>query len=143
AATHGKPVVVDPKARDLSRYRGAMVITPNLKETAAAANSIIQSDEDLARCARILLEKIAPAALLVTRGESGMTLFEPERTIRHFPAILNEVADVTGAGDTVVGALSIALGIGFDLPTAAAIANVAAAAAVSHPGTWAVVCDEL
>jgi D-beta-D-heptose 7-phosphate kinase/D-beta-D-heptose 1-phosphate adenosyltransferase len=135
--------VVDPKALDFSRYRGATVITPNLKETAAAAREPAYLPLDAGHAASLLLRQIAPSALLVTRGEDGMSLFEPEKPERHLAAVVKEVADVTGAGDTVVAALAIALGVGFPLAEAAAIANIAAGVAVSHHGTWAVTADEL
>jgi D-beta-D-heptose 7-phosphate kinase/D-beta-D-heptose 1-phosphate adenosyltransferase len=143
AAKRGVPVVVDPKSRDLSRYKGARIVTPNLKETAAAAGEPIQSGEDLTRAAAMLLEKIAPSALLVTRGGDGMSLFEPGRREVHLPVLVNEVADVTGAGDTVVATLAVALGAGFELRDAAAMANIAAGVAVGHHGTWAVRRQEL
>ena len=143
AAKRGVPVVVDPKSQDLSRYRGARIVTPNLKEAAAAAGEPIQSDADLARVAAILLERIAPSALLITRGGEGMSLFEPGRKEVHLPVLANEVADVTGAGDTVAAALGVALGAGFELRDAAAMANIAAGVAVGHHGTWAVRRDEL
>lgn len=139
----GKPVVVDPKSPDLARYHGATVVTPNLKETAAAAGEPIETAEDLAHAVNRLLPRIAPSALLVTRGEDGMSLFEPRKAVRHLPALRNEVADVTGAGDTVVGVLAIALGLGLPLFDAASIANIAAGVAVGHPGTWAVRREEL
>jgi D-beta-D-heptose 7-phosphate kinase/D-beta-D-heptose 1-phosphate adenosyltransferase len=138
-----KPVVVDPKSRDLSRYRGATVVTPNLKETSAAAAIPVESSNDLFSAVELLLPRVAPSALLVTRGEDGMSLFERDREVRHLPALRNEVADVTGAGDTVVAVLALALGMGLDLFEAACIANIAAAVAVSHHGTWAVTRDEL
>jgi D-beta-D-heptose 7-phosphate kinase/D-beta-D-heptose 1-phosphate adenosyltransferase len=143
AAKRGIPVVVDPKSRDLTRYRGARIVTPNLKETAAAAGEPIDSGEDLARVAAMLLGKIAPSAMLVTRGAEGMSLFEPGRKEVHLPVLVNEVADVTGAGDTVVAMLAVALGAGFELRDAAAMANIAAGVAVGHHGTWAVRREEL
>jgi D-beta-D-heptose 7-phosphate kinase/D-beta-D-heptose 1-phosphate adenosyltransferase len=143
AAMRGVPVVIDPKSQDLSRYKGARIVTPNLKEAAAAAGESIQSGEDLARVAAILLEKISPSALLITRGADGMSLFEPGRKEVHLPVTVNEVADVTGAGDTVVATLAVALAAGFDLREAAAMANVAAGVAVGHHGTWAVNREEL
>lgn len=143
ATRRGLPVVVDPKALDFSRYRGATVITPNLRETAAAAREPVHLPLDAGRAASLLLPQIAPSALLVTRGEEGMSLFEPGQPERHLAAVVKEVADVTGAGDTVVAALAIALGAGFSLAEAAAIANIAAGVAVSHHGTWAVTADEL
>ncbi len=138
-----KPVVVDPKSRDLGRYRGATVVTPNLKETSAATGESIENPGDLERAVKLLLPKIAPSALLVTRGEHGMSLFEQGRTVRHLSALRNEVADVTGAGDTVAGVLAIGLGLGLTLFDAASIANIAAGIAVGHHGTWAVRCEEL
>jgi rfaE bifunctional protein kinase chain/domain len=137
------PVVVDPKSRDLTRYQCATVITPNLKETAAAAGEPIETAEDLTQAVDRLLPTIAPSAILVTRGEDGMSLFEQHRTPRHLAALRNEVADVTGAGDTVVGVLAIALGLGLTLFDAASVANIAAGVAVGHHGTWAVRREEL
>ncbi len=147
AALHALPVVVDPKSQDLGRYAGATVITPNLKETAAAAGAIIDS-HGLHAAVQVLLPRIGTSALLVTRGEDGMSLFEHAPvevsfSERHYPAMVNEVADVTGAGDTVVGLLAVALGAGLALGDAAAIANLAAGVAVSHHGTWAVSATEL
>lgn len=138
----GLPVVVDPKSRDLARYAGATVITPNLKETAAAAGAIIDS-QGLHAAVEVLLPQIGSSALLVTRGEEGMSLFEQATAERHYAAMVNEVADVTGAGDTVVGMLAVALGAGLLLRDAAAVANLAAGIAVSHHGTWAVSAAEL
>jgi D-beta-D-heptose 7-phosphate kinase/D-beta-D-heptose 1-phosphate adenosyltransferase len=137
------PVVVDPKSTDLSRYRGARIVTPNVKEAGAAAGEAIHSDADLARVAEMLLKKIAPSALLITRGAEGMSLFEQGRKELHLPVMVNEVADVTGAGDTVVATLAVALGSGFELREAAAMANLAAGVAVGHHGTWAVRREEL
>jgi rfaE bifunctional protein kinase chain/domain len=143
AEKRGVPVVVDPKSADLSKYRGARIVTPNVKEAAAAAGETIHSAADLARVAELLLRKIAPSALLITRGAEGMSLFEPGRKELHLPVTVNEVADVTGAGDTVVATLAVALGAGFELREAAAMANLAAGVAVGHHGTWAVRRDEL
>lgn len=142
ARERGLPVVVDPKSSDLARYRGAMVITPNLKETAAATGERLQN-LGLHAAVESLLPAIAPSSLLVTRGEEGMSLFEPGCEEWHLPAMVNEVADVTGAGDTVVGVLAVALGAGFNLREAAALANLAAGVAVGHHGTWAVSATEL
>jgi D-beta-D-heptose 7-phosphate kinase/D-beta-D-heptose 1-phosphate adenosyltransferase len=143
AARRGKPVVVDPKSRNLERYRGATVVTPNLKETGAAAGEAVGNSDELFHAVTQLLPRIAPSALLVTRGADGMSLFEPQRPARHLPALRNEVADVTGAGDTVVAVLAMALGMGLPLVDAAFIANVAAGVAVGHHGTWAVRHEEL
>jgi len=143
AQAQNKPVVVDPKSRNLGRYAGATVITPNLKETAAASAIPLEDAADLERAVDALLPRIAPSALLVTRGEDGMSLFAQDRRHHHLPALRNEVADVTGAGDTVVAAVAASLAMGLGLLEAACIANIAAAIAVSHHGTWAVSRDEL
>ena len=143
AVRMGKPVVVDPKSSELGRYAGATVITPNLKEAAAAAGAPLPDSASLIRAGAELLRRTAPSALLVTRGGEGMSLFEPGQL--HWPlAALNvEVADVTGAGDTVAAVLAAALGIGFSLREAATLANLAAGLAVRHAGTWAVQPGEL
>ena len=143
AAHRGKPVVVDPKSRDLTRYQGATVVTPNLKETGEAAGEPVNGAHQLTHAADLLLARIAPASLLVTRGEDGMSLFEPGRIPLHLPAEATEVADVTGAGDTVAAVLAVALGMGLALADAASIANLAAGVAVRHHGTWAVGREEL
>ncbi len=142
-AKAGIPVVVDPKSRDFARYRGATVITPNLKETAVAAGVPIHDSETLDPAAARLLPGIAPSALLVTKGGEGMSLFQPGHGPWHLPAIAVEVADVTGAGDTVAAILAISLALGFSLRDAASFANLAAGLAVRHPGTWAVQPQEL
>ena len=143
AAALDKPVVVDPKSRDLGRYRSATVITPNLKETATAAGEPIHDSTELAHAAARLMASIAPSSLLVTQGGEGMTLFEPGEQPHRIPAMPVEVADVTGAGDTVVAVLALALGMGVPLVEAAGLANMAAGLAVRHTGTWAVTRDEL
>ena len=143
AARSSKPVVVDPKSRDFGRYRGATVITPNLKETAAAAGDPVHNSDELNRAAMHLLGAIAPSALLVTRSGEGMSLFEQGKEVWQLPALAVEVSDVTGAGDTVAGILAITLALGFPLREAAGIANLAAGLAVRHPGTWAVQPQEL
>lgn len=143
ASKRGIPVVVDPKSRSLAHYKGAKIVTPNLKESSAATGEPIHSNEELARAAASLLEQIAPSALLVTRGADGMTLFEQGHREVHLPAVASEVADVTGAGDTVAATLAVALAAGLDVRDAAAMANIAAGVAVRHHGTWAVKREEL
>jgi D-beta-D-heptose 7-phosphate kinase/D-beta-D-heptose 1-phosphate adenosyltransferase len=143
AAKRGIPVVIDPKSRSLAHYKGAKIVTPNLKETSAAVGEPIYSTEDLSRAAAALLEQIAPSALLVTRGADGMTLFEQGHREVHLPAVATEVADVTGAGDTVAATLAVGLATGLEVRDAAAMANIAAGVAVRHHGTWAVRREEL
>jgi D-beta-D-heptose 7-phosphate kinase/D-beta-D-heptose 1-phosphate adenosyltransferase len=143
AAKRGIPVVIDPKSPSLAHYKGAKIVTPNLKETSAATGEPIHSNEDLSRAAAVLLDQIAPSALLVTRGADGMTLFEQGHREVHLPAVATEVADVTGAGDTVAATLAVALATGLEVRDAAAMANIAAGVAVRHHGTWAVRREEL
>ena len=143
AAKRGVPVVVDPKSSDLSRYKGARIVTPNLKEAIAAAGEPDDSGDDLARVAEVLLRKIAPSALLITRGAQRHVPVRARTQRTAFPSVVNEVADVTGAGDTVAATLAVALAAGFELRDAAAMANIAAGVAVGHHGTWAVRREEL
>ena len=141
-AAAGKPVVVDPKCRDFSRYRGATVATPNLLEARRAAG--FPDDEgDPPRCALRLLRALDGGALLITRGSEGMTLFRSRRPSHHIPACARAVFDVTGAGDTVVATLALALAAKFDLARAAGLANRAAGIAVGKLGAAPVTANEL
>jgi D-beta-D-heptose 7-phosphate kinase/D-beta-D-heptose 1-phosphate adenosyltransferase len=132
------PIVVDPKHRDLRVYAGATVLTPNLHELAAAAPGLAVHE-----AAKYLLPTLGGAALLVTRGGAGMTLFHSSREPVHFDAAAKEVFDVTGAGDTVVAALALALGAGVIVEQAIELANFAAALAVGKRGTATVTAAEL
>lgn len=133
------PVVVDPKQRDFAVYAGATVITPNLHELEAAARGI----HDVAAAAEALLPAIAGSALLVTRSAEGMTLFRGDHEPFHVPAMAREVFDVTGAGDTVVATIALALAARLSLEVAVELASVAAAVGVSKRGTSTVSPDEL
>jgi D-glycero-beta-D-manno-heptose-7-phosphate kinase len=137
----GKRVLVDPKGDDWSRYRGASLLTPNLKELEDVVGR--WSDErDLARLAQALRAKLRLDALLLTRGEDGMTLFRPGRAAR-VKGEKREVADVTGAGDTVIAALAVMLAAGQSLESAARIANRAGGIKVTKFGTAVVTGAEL
>jgi len=137
----GIPVIVDPKRRDFSIYAGATVITPNLSELEAAAPGVHPFDVD--RAAESLLGVLDGAALLVTRSADGMTLFRAGQPPVHVPAIAKEVFDVTGAGDTVVATVALALGAGVPFELAIELASVAAAISVSKRGTSTVSPAEL
>lgn len=129
----GKPVLVDPKGKDYTKYSGAMMITPNQKEMRDAAGL-----EDSAALDPSALEMVAALgldALLVTLGEAGMVLYEREGTRSAFSAQARQVFDVTGAGDTVIAALGTAIAAGTDLRMAVEFANVAAGIVVEHVGT--------
>jgi D-beta-D-heptose 7-phosphate kinase / D-beta-D-heptose 1-phosphate adenosyltransferase len=135
AKAAGKPVIVDPKSRNAARYGGADVLTPNRQELAAAAALEGDGDDASAAAALALTRGAELGAVLVTRGEKGMTLVEAGGKVRHLPAEAREVFDVSGAGDTVVATLAAAMAVGFDLEDAAALANVAAGIVVGKAGT--------
>ena len=137
-----KPVVVDAKGIHYSNYRGATVITPNLQDAGRAANVHIEKEEDLREAARRLTEACGGAALLITRGAAGMTLFSVEHPL-DVPAETQEVYDVTGAGDTVVAVLAVALARDVPLPDAVGLANAAAGIVVGKVGTSTVALSEL
>jgi D-beta-D-heptose 7-phosphate kinase/D-beta-D-heptose 1-phosphate adenosyltransferase len=115
ARAAGKPVLIDPKALDFSRYRGATLITPNMAEFELVAGRC-DSEQALIEKGNRLLEQYDLEALLVTRGEHGMTLLRRDSPEFHLPTQAREVFDVTGAGDTVISVLAAALAAGEDLP---------------------------
>lgn len=136
------PVVVDPKGHDFSKYRGATVITPNLSEFEAVVGPC-HNEDDVVSKGQALLERLDLQALLITRGEHGMTLLQAARPVLHLPAQAREVFDVTGAGDTVVSVLAAALAAGQSLETGMALANLAAGLVVAKLGTAAISGPEL
>jgi rfaE bifunctional protein kinase chain/domain len=142
ARAAGKPVVVDAKGIHYSNYRGATVITPNVHDAGRAANVHIEDEDHLREAARRLSEACGGAALLITRGASGMTLFSVDHPI-HVPTEAKEVYDVTGAGDTVVAVIAVALGRDLPLPDAVRLANAAAGKVVGKVGTSTVTLAEL
>jgi D-glycero-beta-D-manno-heptose-7-phosphate kinase len=143
AQKFGKPVIVDPKGRDFSKYRGCSVITPNLKETSAAAGIEIDSEEDLQRAADALLKVLPGTSLLVTRGPQGMTLFTERTEPLTIPTVARHVYDVVGAGDTAVATLAVAIGGKFPIQTAIHLANIAAGIVVEKHGTVSIELQEL
>lgn len=145
ARTAGKPIVADPKSADIGRYDGVTVTTPNAHEAQAAVGIDCDADDgDAARAATRLLNQMPQSsALLITRGARGMTLLERNTTACHYPALAREVFDVSGAGDTVIATLALALAGGLSIGQAATLANVAAGMAVGKLGTAVVTADEL
>jgi len=131
----GKPVIVDPKGKDYSVYRGATVVTPNQPELADATRTTLRSDDDVAAAAAILADTLSARAVLVTRSEAGMTLVEAGQAPVHVPAYPVRVRDVSGAGDTVVAMLSLMLSLKADFETAMRAANAAASIVVGKRGT--------
>jgi D-beta-D-heptose 7-phosphate kinase/D-beta-D-heptose 1-phosphate adenosyltransferase len=142
AKSQGIPIVVDPKGRDFGKYRGATLITPNLNEFEAIVGAC-SSEEEISSRGLALLSELDLGALLVTRGEHGMTLLRPDLPALHLPARAREVFDVTGAGDTVIATLAAALAAGHGLGEATALANLAASLAVAKLGTAAISGPEL
>ena len=138
----GVPVLVDPKGADFSRYRGATLLTPNLSEFEHVVGECT-SEEDLVEKGRQLLKDLSLEALLVTRGEHGMSLVRAGEPELHIPARARDVFDVTGAGDTVISVLGAALAAGTTLPEAVALSNIAAGLAVTRVGTVAISGPEL
>jgi D-beta-D-heptose 7-phosphate kinase/D-beta-D-heptose 1-phosphate adenosyltransferase len=143
AAREGRPVFVDPKGVDYARYRGARVLTPNLRELAQASGAAVGGDEAVVAAARRLIEHSGIGAILATRSEEGMTLVDGAEAPLHLPAVAREVYDVSGAGDTVVAVLAAGSAAGADLGAAAALANVAAGLVVGKLGTAVVEPSEL
>jgi rfaE bifunctional protein kinase chain/domain len=141
ARAAGKPVLVDPKGDDYSRYRGATLLTPNRSEFREVAGRW-KSEDDLTARAQKLRTDLQLDALLVTRSEEGMTLYrEGERL--HVPAVAREVYDVSGAGDTVIATLGVMLAAGSGFAEAIEVANRAAGIVVGKLGTAVVHPEEL
>lgn len=138
AAARNISVVVDPKGKDYQKYTGCTVIKPNVRELSEWAGERLDGNDEIIAAAWRLAGYLGGAAVLVTRGADGMTLVQPGAEPVHIPAVAISVADVTGAGDTVVAALAVALTEGASLLDAATWANAAAGVAVSRPGTVAV-----
>jgi D-glycero-beta-D-manno-heptose-7-phosphate kinase len=141
ARRHGKPVLVDPKGWDYERYRGATLLTPNRAEFREVAGRW-NDDADLARRAQKVRADLELEALIVTRSEEGMSLFTAQES-RHEPTRAQEVFDVSGAGDTVIGVLALMVAAGSGLAAAMRVANHAAGIVVGKLGTAVVRRDEL
>src|SRR5262249_42774843 len=111
----GKPVVVDPKGTDFAKYRGATVVKPNVHEAERCAKQEIHNEAGLLQVGHHLVEVFGGTAVLITRGAEGMSLFRNGHPPLHIAAVSRNVFDVTGAGDTVVSALAMALAAGLTL----------------------------
>ena len=143
ARAAGLTVVVDPKRTDLTAYRHAGVLTPNAAELARATLLPVAADDEAAAAGARALAEAAADAVLVKRSEKGLTLVTPHQPALHLPTRAREVADVSGAGDTVSAVLGIMLASGAPLTDAALMANIAAGISVSKPGTATVGHAEL
>lgn len=129
------PVLVDPKVRHFRLYRRVALVTPNQKEAEQATGIAIRTDRDLRAAGERILKMLGCGAVLVTRGEHGMSLFPAGGRAAHLPTAAREVFDVTGAGDTVIATVGLALGAGATLAEAAMLANHAAGVVVGKLGT--------
>jgi D-beta-D-heptose 7-phosphate kinase/D-beta-D-heptose 1-phosphate adenosyltransferase len=138
-------VAVDPKQTDFAWYRGCTLITPNKKEAEAALGGReLHTDLDVWEGGRELLRKAGAEAVLITRGEEGMTLVERGRkACFHIPALARQVFDVTGAGDTVIGTVAACLAAGASMREAAMLANIAASVVVGEVGTSPITAEKL
>lgn len=139
----GKPVIVDPKGRDFTRYRGAALIKPNLRELGEATGLSVSGSGAQEAAGRRLLADTGAEFILITLGPEGMMLIPASGPAVRFPALAREVYDVSGAGDTVAAVLAAAVGSGASVPEAVDIANIAAGIVVGRAGTAVVERAEL
>ena len=143
----GLIVCLDPKMRSFVHYQPVTVITPNNQEASEASGIPIEDPQSLTEAGRKLLRSIDTSAVLITRGEEGMALFTRDQStgaeVTHIPTVAREVYDVTGAGDTVIATLALALAGGASLVEAAVLANHAAGVVVGKVGTASLTRDEL
>ncbi|KXJ98228.1 MAG: Bifunctional protein HldE [Nitrospirae bacterium] len=137
------PIVVDPKVEHFSFYKGVTVVTPNHLEATQATGVHGEDDQAINQAGTILHQRLGCDAVLVTRGERGMSLYQGHGDQWHIPTRARQVFDVTGAGDTVVGTLALALSTGAPIRDAAILANQAAGVVVGMVGTATVTAPQL
>lgn len=135
ARARGIPVIADPKGRDFSRYAGVACLTPNARELAEATGLPVATDAECETAARAVLAEVAVDAVLATRSEKGMMLVRRDLPAVSVPTMAREVFDVSGAGDTVIATLALAVAAGLDLEAAMRAANAAAGVVVGKLGT--------
>lgn len=143
AGRRGIPVCVDPKENHFFAYHGVTVITPNLAEAGVACGQKLRGLPAILAAGGYLRERLGARSVLITRGDQGMTLFREAAPILHFPTVATDVFDVTGAGDTVVSTIALALAAGADLPEATAISNHAAGLVIREVGTCVATVEAL
>lgn len=129
------PIIVDPKPKNIERFSGTTILTPNSHEAELMSGLEITDEDSLTRAATRIQEKLEVNALLITRGEAGMALFEKGKAPFLIPTVAKEVFDVTGAGDTVIASLALAGAAGLPFNEAAIVANLAAGIVVGKLGT--------
>jgi len=143
ARRHKKIVTVDPKEEHFHYYKGVTAITPNHHEAAQAAGVKVKDVDSIAKVGKALLNKLKCEAVLLTLGENGMQLFEKQGRITHIPTVAQDVFDVSGAGDTVIGTFTLALAAGANMQEAAKVSNFAAGIVVGKVGIGVVTQEEL
>jgi D-beta-D-heptose 7-phosphate kinase/D-beta-D-heptose 1-phosphate adenosyltransferase len=136
-------VLVDPKGKNYAKYKGATLLTPNKKEAAEACQLEETGNGLIFSAGKKLMSDIETEAILITQGEDGLTLFEKDDEPIHLDAIARDVYDVTGAGDTFIATLAVAMGAGTTLVNAAELANFAAGVVVEQIGTTAIKLNDL
>ena len=129
-----KPVAVDPKVEHFDYYKGVTIVTPNNLEASQASGIEIEDNASLYRAGEFLFNKLGSEALLITRGEHGMSLFETS-SVTHIPTVAQEVFDVSGAGDTVIAVLALSIAAGASFKEAAVLSNFASGVVVGKIGT--------
>jgi D-beta-D-heptose 7-phosphate kinase/D-beta-D-heptose 1-phosphate adenosyltransferase len=139
----GVRIIVDPKKPNYAHFHDVTLATPNQTEAADAAEIDIRDERTLRSAGKALIERWQAEAILITRGEHGMSLFKRTGELRHFPTAARDVFDVTGAGDTVVATCALALAAGARFEEAAALANYAAGVVVGKVGTATLTAAEL
>jgi D-beta-D-heptose 7-phosphate kinase/D-beta-D-heptose 1-phosphate adenosyltransferase len=142
AKPKGKLVAVDPKVGHFHCYKGVSLITPNLMEASSGSGIDIRDEKSLLKAGQALMKKISCSAVLITRGEEGMSLFDKDG-VTHIPTVARHIYDVTGAGDTVIATFSLAYAAGATMQEAAVIANHAAGLVVGEVGTAVVTPEKL
>jgi D-beta-D-heptose 7-phosphate kinase/D-beta-D-heptose 1-phosphate adenosyltransferase len=142
ARSVGKSVIVDPKGLDFRKYAGATLITPNMSEFESVVGNCL-TDEDIVIRGENLRSSLGLEGILITKSEKGMTLLENGKEALHFPACARQVFDVTGAGDTVISTIGVAVASGLNLASAVELSNFAAGIVVSKAGTASVSVPEL
>lgn len=138
-----KIITVDPKEEHFSYYKGVTAITPNHHEAAQAVGMKARDGAAILKIGRALLKKLNCEAVLMTLGENGMQLFQKTGAVTHIPTVAQEVFDVSGAGDTVISAFTLALALGTDMKDAAYISNIAAGIVVGKVGIAVITQKEL
>ncbi|MBU2591241.1 MAG: D-glycero-beta-D-manno-heptose-7-phosphate kinase, partial [Nitrospinae bacterium] len=143
AKKHNKKIIADPKGSDYSKYKGVAIVTPNKKEASEAAGIKIDSEKSLKEAAQKILKMFKGEALLITRGDEGMSLFKKDMSLAHISTVAKEVYDVSGAGDTVISVFAGLFFNGLDMVEAVEIANIAAGIEVGKIGTAVVTGSEI